>query len=101
MINSNADALSKLGAQTSLLELQKRKASSHLQLSVVPDGLAMHLGSQLFEGPGVQTSSLFSSVDKSLSLFGSLVEESLDSELPVLSLVSIGELVVVLHHFII
>ncbi len=98
VINSDADGSGEGGADLGLGELLEGETSAVSNLGRIPSGHAVDEGSKLLSWSGICSSSLgLSRLDSSLLVSG-LVEPGLNKARPVLTEMSIRELVVVFNH---
>jgi hypothetical protein len=98
MVYNNTNSSSKLSADFSLCDLLECETSSISYLGIVLSGLTMNDGSELFKGPW-ECACCLSLSSKCSSLLSSwLIKPCLNESGPVLSEMSIRELIVVLYH---
>lgn len=98
VVNGDADGAGKLGGDASLLELDQGEATAKTDLAGVLAGSGGHDGAEILDGTGEELGSLGLTRDATGSLLAGLVEVSLDSLLPVLAEMHVGNRVVVLDH---
>jgi len=98
VINGDADGTGEGGGESSSLKFVQGEASAVSYLTSVLSGSGGDNRAERLSGSGEDTSSLCNSVLVSLGLLGGLVEVSLDSVLPVLAEMNVGNDVVVLDH---
>mmetsp|Transcript_22061 Transcript_22061/g.39557 ORF Transcript_22061/g.39557 Transcript_22061/m.39557 type:complete len:215 (+) Transcript_22061:514-1158(+) len=97
-IDSDSYGLGILAADACGRELLQSEATAHAHLAVVADGGAAHDWAQLVHRAGCDGGGLGGTRKTAALLLGWLVEEALDTALPVLVEVRVRHDVVVLHH---
>lgn len=98
MVNADSDGLGEGWGELSQLEFFERESSSELNLSSVLSSLSLNQWSQLGDWSWEGSLSFLGSLVSSNSLVCGLVEEALDSSLPMLSQMRALKDVIVFYH---